>query len=85
MHVQDIYTLGVSLDVASLIGVIGQSDNQTKPFSLKSIWLLLWFLFNTGFTIIMLKYILSYYISQLLKFTSYGGQFCPASDNHELP
>jgi hypothetical protein len=39
---------------------------------------------NTGSTI-MLKYILSCYISQLLKFTSYVGQFCPASDNHELP
>jgi hypothetical protein len=53
------------LDVASLIGTLGQSDNQTPDqgfFSQINLALALVSI-NTGSTIIMLKYILSCYIS----------------------
>jgi hypothetical protein len=53
------------LDVASLIGILGQSDNQTpdQGFFAQINLALALVSINTGSTIIMLKYILSCYIS----------------------
>jgi hypothetical protein len=69
------------LDVASLIGVLGQSANQTpdQGFFTQINMALALVSINTGSTIIMLKKILYCYIST---FYMYGNFVQSASDNH---
>jgi hypothetical protein len=71
------------LDVASLIGILGQSDNQTpdQGFFTQTNQALALVSINTSW---VHNYHAEIYFILLYFYTSYVGQFCPASNNHEL-